>query len=473
MKCISFFVSFCFALFVFTGGVSAEESPKTSVGEENPATTSSGRGEPKTAATRDKVRRLVLENGMVLVVLRQPSLPFVVVRMSLKAGSIYDPPRKAGTASLTADLLTEGTKTRSSQQISEAIDFVGGSLGSGAGVDFAAINLTVLKKDIEMGMELMADIILNPVFDPSEVKRQKDQVLASLMDEKDNPRKVAVKAANKLIYAGHPYRYPANGDLETVPNINRDDLISFHKRYYIPNNTIFVAVGDIDQTEARQLIEKYLGKWKRGPLSLPEIKAPELGGETVVKLIKKELTQATIILGHLGIRRENPDFYAVKVMNYIMGGGGFASRLMTHIRDEQGLVYGIYSFFPAASHSGSFKVSAQTKNENANRVIEAVVKEIKQMGHEMVSEKELKSAKDYLTGSFPLTLDTNAKVAGLLVNIENYNLGYDYFDKYPQYINAVTRQKVLEVARKYLHPDRYCLVVVADQEKAAVTIKEE
>jgi zinc protease len=142
--------------------------------------------------------------------------------------------------------------------------------------------------------------------------------------------------------------------------------------------------------------------------------------------------------------------------------------MMTHVRDEQGLVYGIYSYFAAAGHSGSFKASAQTKNENANRVIEAIVKEIERMRTEPVTEEELKSAKDYLTGSFPLKLDTNAKVAGFLVDIENFHLGYDYFDKYPQYINAVTREKVLEVARKYLHPDRYCLLVVADQEKAAV-----
>ncbi len=345
---------------------------------------------------------------------------------------------------------------------------MGGSLGSSASVDFASANLTVLKKDIEVGVELLSDIIINPVFDPEEVKRQKDQTIASLIDEKDDPRMVAAKAVNKLIYGDHPYRYPATGSLETVPNITRDDLIAYHRKYYLPNNALLVAVGDITESEAGELIDKYFGEWKKLPLSLPEVEAPKPVKEKVGQLIDKNLTQATIILGHVGVRRDNPDYYALKVMNYIMGGGGFASRLMTKVRDEQGLVYSIYSYFAAAGHAGSFKAVAQTKNENANRVIEAIVKEVNLVRSELVSEDELKSAKDYLTGNFPLKLDTNAKVAGFLVNIENFNLGYDYFDKYPEYINAVTRQKVQEVARKYLHPDRYCLLVVADQEKAAV-----
>lgn len=452
--------------------LSCEKIPEKpqKVSQQEKTTTAPPSTQPKseTSHQRNKIRRSVLENGMVLVVLQQPSLPFVVMNMSFKAGSIYDSPKKAGTASLTADLLTEGTKTRTAQEISEAIDFVGGSLSSEGSIDFASVNLTILKKDIDLGMDLLSDITLNPVFNPKEVKRQKDRVIASLMDEKDDPQMVAAKAINKLIYKNHPYRYPANGTLETIPNITREDMVAFHKKYYLPNNALFVAVGDITEAEVRQLIDKYLGKWKKGPLTLPKIKQPEPVTKKVVQLLQKSLTQATIYWGHLGIRRENPDYYALTVMNYILGGGGFASRMMTHVRDEQGLVYSIYSYFAAANNSGSFKVVAQTKNENANRVIEAINKEIERMRTELVSEKELKNAKDYLTGNFPLRLDTNAKVAGFLADIENFNLGYDYFDKYPQYINAVTREKVLEVAQKYLHPDHYCLVVVADQKKAAV-----
>lgn len=463
-----FLISLCVILSVVACEKVPEEPPAVT---DNKKTTDSPTPtvHPAPPPPKTKASRTVLDNGMVLVVLRQPSLPFVVVNMSFRAGCLYDPARKAGLASLTADLLTEGTISRSSQEISEAIDFVGGSLSSSASVDFAGANLTVLKKDIEVGMELLSDIVINPVFDPEEVKRQRGQVIASLIDEKDDPRMVGAKAINKLIYQDHPYRYPAKGALETIPNITRDDLIAYHSKYYIPNNALLVAVGDITESEARQLIDKYFKDWKKAPLDLPEIEAPKPVQERVGQLIDKELTQATIILGHVGVRRDNPDYYALKVMNYIMGGGGFASRLMTKVRDEQGLVYAIYSYFAAAGHAGSFKAVAQTKNENANRVIEAIVEEINLMRNEPVTEDELKSAQDYLTGNFPLKLDTNAKVAGFLVDIENFNLGYDYFDKYPEYINAVTRQRVQEVARKYLHPDRYCLLVVADQEKAAIT----
>ena len=184
--------------------------------------------------------------------------------------------------------------------------------------------------------------------------------------------------------------------------------------------------------------------------------------------IQKTLTQANIILGHLGIKRDNPDYYAVSVMNYILGGGGFASRLMDNIRDNKGLAYDVHSTFSANKYSGSFQAGLQTKNESANTAIEETLKEMERIRTEQVTDKELSDAKSYLTGSFPLRIDSNRKIAGFLTSVEFYGLGLDYVDNYRKFIEAVTKDDILRVARKYLNTKNYVLVVVGDLEKAAL-----
>ena len=186
----------------------------------------------------------------------------------------------------------------------------------------------------------------------------------------------------------------------------------------------------------------------------------------VVKKIDKNIAQANIDMGHIGVSRENPDFYSVMVMNYILGGGGFSSRLMDNIRDNKGLAYDVHSGFAAEKETGAFEVSIQTKNESASEVIAETLKELKRIQAELVSEKELADAKAYLTGSFPLRMDTSSKIAGMLTSIEIYNLGLDYPQKYTSLINSITREDIQRVAKKYLHPDRLVIVVVANQEKA-------
>jgi zinc protease len=185
-----------------------------------------------------------------------------------------------------------------------------------------------------------------------------------------------------------------------------------------------------------------------------------------VKKIDKHITQANIAMGNVGISRENPDFYACTIMNYILGGGGFTSRLMDNIRDNKGLAYDVHSGFTPQKEPGAFTVTIQTKNESANEVIAETIKEIRRIQSELVTEKELSDAKAYLTGSFPLRMDTSAKIAGMLTSIEMYNLGLDYPQRYPSLINAVSREDVRRVAKKYLYPDRMVVVVVADLEKA-------
>lgn len=412
--------------------------------------------------------REILDNGITLLHSGKTVLPIVTVAVAIKAGSVAEPPEKSGLANLTADLLNEGTKGRSSKQISDAIEFVGGSLSTSGGSDYITVSLSVLKKDIELGFDLLSDVILNPAFSDDEIKRRKTSIKNSIIQQKEEPDVIASKAFYEAVFGKHPYGRPVEGTEETLDRITREDISSFYKEHYLPNNTIVTVVGDISKTELNSLLKRYLMIWQKkdnGELLLP---TTEFKDKPKVIKIQKTLTQANIILGHLGIKRDNPDYYAVYVMNYILGGGGFVSRLMDNIRDNKGLAYDVHSSLSANKHSGSFQAGLQTKNESANTAIEEILKEMERISTEQVSDKELGDAKSYLTGSFPLRIDSNRKLAGFLTSVEFYELGLDYVDNYRKFIEAVTKDDILRVARKYLNTKNYVLVVVGDLEKAAL-----
>jgi zinc protease len=392
----------------------------------------------------------------------------VSVVMAIRAGSIAEPPAKAGLAYLTAALLNEGTQKRTSREISEAIEFVGGSLSASAGADYTTISLTVLKKDIGLGFDLLSDIVLHPAFREEEIARKKQITKNRLIQQNEEPGVVASIAFSKAVFGEHPYGRQVQGTVETLDTITRQDLADFHSAHFTPNNTIVSVVGDISRDELIQLLGRYFGDWQQK--KIPENVLPAIGQKkspTVIK-VNKDLTQANIILGHLGITRDNPDYYAVTVMNYILGGGGFASRLVDNIRDNRGLAYDVHSYFSASKYSGSFQAGLQTKNESANTAIAEVIREMERMRTEPVSDKELADAKSYLTGSFPLRVDSNSKIAGFNLAVEYYGLGLDYIDRYPAIINAITKEDILNVAKKYLDPANYVLVVVGNMEKAGL-----
>ncbi len=412
------------------------------------------------------VNRTVLPNGLIVLHSENHNLPIVMVTLIVKAGQVNEPAEKAGLANLTAELLSEGTKSRTSKVISEETDFIGASLDASAGSDNSTITLSVLKKDVNKGFDLCSDILLNPSFPAEEIDRKKDIIKGSLKQREEEPSFLAERAFRKEIFGEHPYGRLVEGSVETIDAIQRGDLIKFHKYYFLPNNSILSVVGDLTQEELIVLLEKYLGGWKSEDLLSRVAKQSEGSKTRKVIKIEKDLTQANIILGNPGIGRDNPDYYAVTVMNYILGGGGFSSRLMQTVREKMGLAYDIHSIFAAYKETGSFQAGVQTKNESANAAIDEILKQIEKIKTEEVSEQELSEAKAYLTGSFPRRLDTNRKISDFLASIEFYNLGLDYDRKYIEYINSVTKEDVLRVAGKYLNPENGVLVVVADQKKA-------
>lgn len=412
------------------------------------------------------VNKKILANGLTVLHSEKHNIPVVMVTMIVKASPLDESWEKAGLANLAAGLLDEGTKNRKSSEISEDVEFIGASLGASAGSDYTTITLSVLKKDVEKGFELFSDIILNPIFPREELDRKRELIKGSLKQREEDPSFLADRAFKKEIFGEHPYGRLVEGSIETLSAINREDLIKFHSKYFIPNNAILSVAGDLTPDELNSLIKKHLGSWKIA--DMPEKRINPMSEEKTRKLVKieKDVTQANIVIGHLGISRDNPDYYAVSVMNYILGGGGFSSRLMQKIRDDMGLAYDVHSFFTTSKEKGVFQAGVQTKNESANIAIAEILKQMERIRKENVSGEELSDAKAYLTGSFPRRLDTNRKIADFLATVEFYNLGLDYAEKYPSYINSVTEDDVLRVAKKYLDPENFVLVVVANQKKA-------
>ncbi|MBH0197854.1 MAG: insulinase family protein [Nitrospira sp.] len=412
--------------------------------------------------------KITTANGMTVVVLEQHFLPIVEVHALIRAGSAQDPPEKAGLANLTASLLDEGTITRSSKQLAEQIDFVGGSLEVKASEDFTTASARTLRKDVDLGFTLLADILLRPAFPKPEFERVRSQILGEIVSDNDDPGQVAMKAFNQLVFSHHPYRWPVHGTDDTLSKIALADVQIFYSREYLPNQTILTIVGDITMEQATALVQTHFGSWKKGVPPVRSIKKPAMIEKKIVQLIEKDLTQSTIMLGHGGISRTNPDFYAVTVMNHILGAGGFSSRLMDSIRDKQGLAYGIMSHYDARAMPGSFWINLQTKTETTNQAITGVLAEIKGLREAQVTDQELAEAKSFLMGSFPLRLDSTAKLAGVLAQVEFFGLGFEYFSQYPKWIERVTKEDVQRVAKQYLNPQHYALVVVGNLAKAKV-----
>ena len=406
--------------------------------------------------------RSVLNNGMVLLTSEQRTLPMVSIEMLIHAGARYDPPKQDGLANLTAELITEGTKRRTALQISESLDFLGASLAARSGEDLASVSLTVLKKDLPAGLELLAEVLTSAVFPQEEIERQKQAVIATIRAKQEQPGEIAEMHFAAAVFPQTPYGRPVEGNEASVKAITQASLREFYERYYRPNRSIIAVVGDISHQEAIEALNQAFSSWKKGdppPKPLLPSAAPNVG--TI--RINKDLTQANIVLGQRGVGRRNPDYYALQVMNYILGGGGFSSRAMDSIRNERGLAYSVYSYFSAEKGRGTFQFVMQTKNETALQAIDIAKEEIRRIRQTSVSETELNDAKDYLTGSFPLRFDTMGKVANFLAQVEYFELGLDYIEQYPDLIRKVTLDDVKRVAQEYLEPEKMITVIVGNQ----------
>jgi len=420
---------------------------------------------PVWAGSTPPVQRIVLPNELVVLVCEEHSLPLVVFQLLVDAGSRLDPVGKEGLANLTAHGLLLGTSTQNVAAINEALDFMGASLNSSAGRDFSVVGLQVLKKDLEKGFAFLMDTLTSPVFPEDEIRKETRKILGSIQSSDEQPMALAEKTFRKTLFPQSPYGQPVEGTRESVTKLSREDALQFYRSFYHPHGAILAIVGDITAEEVRTKLIPSLAKWPGANTSPAPFNATYAKGPQLIT-VNRQITQANIVLGNIGVRRDAPDYYSLSVMNYILGGGGFGSRLMEEIRVKKGLAYSVASFFDAEKYQGSFQVVMQTKNSSARDAIALARREMELIQKESVSEEELRRAKAYLVGSFRLRLDTQSKLASFLTQVAYYGLGLDYPEKYPLLINAVKSEDVLRVGKEHLHPEATILVVVGNLKEA-------
>lgn len=412
-----------------------------------------------------------LANGLRVVVIEQHETPSVSARIILPAGRLYSANEKAGLASATANLLTQGAGKRSAQEIAAAIDLVGGDLSAGAGSDTGVGFVRVTSDQLDLGLELLADVILRPTFPAEEIERWRRQALSGLQIQQNDPSYLASAALTRAVFGGHPYGQPADGTPESVRGLTREDLVAFHQRHYLPNGAILAIVGDVNTADAFARAERFFGGWAKGE----EPKAPAFQ-ETAPKaprilvIDKPDTVQTQILVGQTGVPYNDPQLYLAEVYNAVVGGGSNA-RLYDEVRTKRGLSYGAYSGFDPRRLTGLFLAGTSTKTESTVAALEQVLEVLRGMGEKPVPEQELAGSKGFITGAFPLEIETPEGIAGKVVEAMFYGLGKDFLESYNDRIRAVTAAELQRFAASAMNPAHSTVVLVGNASAFAADLE--
>lgn len=403
-----------------------------------------------------------LTNGLNVVVIENHELPVVNLHMIIKSGSAYDPADKAGLADFTSGLLRKGTQSRSATQVAEAIDFVGGSLAASADRDAISINCDVLLKHLDVGMEMLSDVILHPAFDTIEIERLRNQTISSIIQSKDDPGALCARGFNEFLFGSYPYGHPTEGAEKSVATFTRTDILKYYDTYFHPNNAFLVVSGDIKPEDIFARVAKIFAEWK--PADVPALSAPlppKPEKYSILLVNKPDVTQTNIRFGHLGVTRQDPDYYPLTLMNYILG-VGFVSRLNEEVRVKGGMTYDIRTANEWNRMPGAFYCNTFTENDSTMSAIRAAIKVIKEMKQAEVSDIEYKDAVNFYSGYYPMTLETPSQVAGEIIKIKLYGLPVSYIQDFTKNIQKVTKADILRAAQNHLDPDNMVFCVVSN-----------
>jgi zinc protease len=414
-----------------------------------------------------------LPNGLQVVAVLHHEQPSVTMRLLIRAGTSADPPAKLGLAKMVASLLDQGTagpKPRTSQEMNDDIDFLGGSMGAGAATDLTFCNLIVMKDSFETGMRMLSDMARFPAFAQNELERQRQQMVSGLQVSQQDPEYIANAVFDRLVYGFHPYGMPDSGTPETLASLTRADLVAFHRKYFAPNNAILAIVGDVTADEAFATAKKIFGDWDKKEVPADKFIAPPNPTRRVIVVNKPDSVQTEVRVGHIGIARTDPDYMAVNLAIRILGGEG-SNRLHQVLRTERSLTYGAQANFDTLKEGGDFEAETNTRSEATGEVLRLIVDEFWRLQRERVGERELSDAKAYLTGSFPLTIETPESIAMQVVNVLFYGLPVDQLQTFRERVNAVTVDDIQRVARAYLKPDRLSIVLVGNAAAFAAQLK--
>ncbi len=417
-----------------------------------------------TAAT--EIQRVRSPGGVEAWLVRDGSVPVISVAFAFKGGAALDPDGKEGLADLVSSLLDQGAGARDSGAFQEALEDVAASLRFDAGRDWFRGSLRTLSARRQDAFDLLRAALNAPRFDPAPVERIRDQHIASLDDEKDDPWRIAGRTWYRLVFGDHPYAKPPAGTPRSVRAITRADLVGFVRERFVREGLIVGVAGDIAPKELAHRLDEVFGALPRrgGPAALPE--AVPAGGRLAV--IRKPIPQSVVVFGQAGLRRDHPDYYAAYVMNHILGGGS-ASRLHAEIREKRGLVYSVYSYLDPMARAGLIIGRLATKNARVTTALDLIRSEWRRMARQGVGEDDLAAAKTYLNGSFPLRLDSTPNIARMLVAVQSNRLSIDYLDRRASLIDAVGGADIRRVAARLLDADKLVVVVVGNPSELQTT----
>jgi zinc protease len=402
-----------------------------------------------------------LANGLQVVAVLHHEQPAVTMRLLVRSGTSSDTKEKLGLAHLAASLLDQGTKTKSAEEMNDAVDFIGGAMGAGAGTDLTFVNMVVMKDSFDAGLRMLSEMTRQPAFAAAEVERQRQQMLSGQQVSREDPEYIANSVFDRLVYGFHPYGMPANGTPATIAGLTRDDLVAYHTKFFVPNNAILAIVGDVTAEEAFTAAKKVFGDWAKKDLPAQNFADPPDPTRRVVVVNKPDAVQTEIRVGHLGIPRSHPDYMAVNLAIRILGGEG-SNRLHQVLRTERGLTYGAQANMDTLKQTGDFEAETNTRTDATGEVLRLIVDEFWRIQRERVGDRELDGAKAYLTGSFPLTIETPESIAMQVVNALFYGLPLEELQNFRERVNAVTVDDIQRVAKDLLRPDRLSVVLVGN-----------
>jgi zinc protease len=418
-------------------------------------------------------KRKTLANGLEIMVVERRELPTVSAVLVSKAGATADPAGKAGTAWMTAAMLDEGTTTRSAVQIAEQVEQLGSSLGTSGGPEQSTVAVTSLTRNLRPTMEIMADVVLNPAFPAEELERQRKQRLDAIARELQNPAAIAQTLFPKLVFGpDHPYGRVLAGDKTSVEAMTPADLKAYHAANYKPNNSALIFVGDVSLDEASALAEQYLGSWQRGNVAAVKAPTAKLPNEKVVYLIdRQDAQQSQIRIGSIGLPRTSEDYYAVELMNAILG-GAFSSRLNLNLRENKGYTYGAFNGFVYRLGGGYWVSSAGVNTPVTDKSLAEFEREIRGItGERPITPEELEQAKANLIRGFAQRFEANAQIAGEIATLFAFGLPPETLTQYSARIDALSAPQLTAAAKKYIDPAKTVVLVVGDRAKIEESVR--
>ncbi len=419
---------------------------------------------PLFAQASPKIEHWTLTNGVRVYFVQANEIPMLQVRAVFDAGSARDPKDKAGLAQLFGAMLDEGAAGLTTDQIAARFEELGAQFGSGADRDMASVDLRTLSdpRALEPAVDLFSKILSQPTLPSDSLERERSRLLIGLAREAQSPAALAQRAFSRALYGDHPYGVDPAGVQEGLKRIARADLTAYHQRYFVGRNAWLAMIGNLSLSDAHRVAEKIMGGLPAGE-PLPALATVKPLEKSVTKKISFPSTQSHVLVGQPGIARNDPDYFALYVGNYILGGSGLVSRLSNEIREKRGLSYSVYSYFAPLRVAGPFEIGLQTRNATRDQALTLLRSTLKRFIDEGPTPTELEAAKNNIVGGFPLRIDNNRKIADYLGLIGFYNMPLTYLDDFPARIQAVTVDQIRDAFTRRIYPDRMATVILGGE----------